>query len=151
MVWPQGKATDASNTQHITFGIEELVGTLEMINKAIRMRDNLDDIDDKFTRNMLQDVSANFLYMVKDKVQANAEAKMPISCFTTAIEDSIRFHRGQDAIISEESGTKPKASDDVLAGQEKRFKEDDAGQSRVYLVQGINPNPKPQEPVENEP
>ena len=88
LVWPQDKAIDASNKQHITFGIEELVGTLEMINKAIHMRDSLDDIDDKFTRNMLQDVSANFLHMVKDKVQANAEVKMPISYFTTAIEDS---------------------------------------------------------------
>ena len=66
------------------------------------MRDSLDDIDDKFTRNMLQDVSANFLQMLKDKVQANAEVKMPISYFTTAIEDSIRFQRGQDAIIAEE-------------------------------------------------
>ncbi|KAK3177076.1 hypothetical protein OEA41_008404 [Lepraria neglecta] len=104
LVWPQDKAIDASNTQHITFGIEELVGTLEMINKAIRMRDNLNDIDDKYTRNMLQDVSADFLHMVKDK-------KTPSD-----------FQRGQDTIIAEELGTKPKASDDVLAGQEKPLK-----------------------------
>ena len=97
------------------------------------MRDSLYDIDDKFICNMLQDVSANFLHMVKDKVQANAEVKMPISYFTTAIEDSIRFQRVQDAIIAEESGTKPKASGDVLVGQEKHFKEDDAGDDGVKV------------------
>ncbi|KAL2052858.1 hypothetical protein ABVK25_006797 [Lepraria finkii] len=89
--------------------MEEVVGTIKVINQAIHTQKNLNDVEDKLTRKVLEDVPA--LQILQDKGHANAKVVLPISYVTAAIENSIRFQRGQDAITAEKSDTKLKASD----------------------------------------
>lgn len=99
------------------FSLEELVGTVDVINKAIGLRNGLDGVGDEETRLMLTELQDGFLETPRDKVRNGENVKFPISYVTDVVGRALRTQRGED------QSRKRKMEADDATREQKRFEQ----------------------------
>ncbi|KAK3167939.1 hypothetical protein OEA41_004385 [Lepraria neglecta] len=120
--WPPAKANAPLNTQYITFSLEEIFGNLKVIEQGIEIQQDLSKAPSLYRLNIFKVLPYEFLIRLKEKVEMNEVAKLPISYITEAVEASLDLQKSQDEFFAESKGKKPKGDEDLRAGQEQTFR-----------------------------
>ena len=120
--WPPAKANALSNTQYITFSLEEIFGNLKVIERGIEIQQDLSKAPSLHHLNIFKKLPCEFLTRLKEKVEMDEVAKLPISYITEAVEANLEIQKAQDGVVAEFKGKKPKQDEDLLAGQEQTFR-----------------------------
>ena len=120
--WPPAKANAPLNTQYITFSLEEIFGTLKVIERGIEIQQDLSKAPSPHRLLILEKLPHEFLIRLKEKVEMDEVAKLPISYITEVVGAKLDSQKTQDGVIAEFKGKKPKRDEDLLGEQEHTFR-----------------------------
>ncbi|KAK3169580.1 hypothetical protein OEA41_008964 [Lepraria neglecta] len=120
--WPPAKVNVPSNTQYITFSLEEIFGNLEVIQQGIEIQQDLSKAPSPYHLDIFEELPHEFLIRLKEKVEMGEVAKLPISYITQTVKAKLQSQKSQDRVVAEFEGTKPKRDEDLLARQEQTFR-----------------------------
>ena len=109
------------NTQYITFSLEEIFGNLKVIQRGIEIQQDLSKAPSPHHRKIFEALPHEFPIRLKEKVEMNEVAKLPISYITDEVEAKLQSQKTQDGVVAESEGTKPKRDEDLLAEEEHTF------------------------------
>ena len=110
------------NTQYITFSLEEIFGNLKVIERGIEIQQDLSKAPSPHHLDIFQELPHEFLIRLKEKVEMDEVAKLPISYITEVVSAKLQTQKSQDRVVAESEGTKPKRDEDLLARQEQTFR-----------------------------
>ncbi|KAL2052856.1 hypothetical protein ABVK25_006795 [Lepraria finkii] len=119
--WPPEKVNVPSNTQYITFSLEEIFGNLQVIERGIEIQQDLSKAPSPYHLNIFEELPHELLICLKEKVEMNEVAKLPISYITKAVQAKLQSQKAQDEFVAELKGKKPKQDEDLLRGQAQTF------------------------------
>ena len=111
-----------SNTQYITFSLEEIFGNLKVIERGIEIQQDLSKAPSPYRLKIFKALPHEFLIRLKEKVEMDEVAKLPISYITEAVEARLELQKSQDEFFAESKGKKPKGDKDLRARREHTFR-----------------------------
>ena len=120
--WPPAKANALSNTQYITFSLEEIFGNLKVIERGIEIQQDLSKAPTQHRLDIFKELPHELLIRLKEKVEMDEVAKLPISYITEEVKAKLDTQMTQDGVVAEFKGKKPKQDKDLLAGEEQTFR-----------------------------
>ena len=109
------------NTQYIIFSLEEIFGNLEVIERGIEIQQDLSKAPSLHHLSIFQKLPYELLIRLKEKVEIDEVAKLPISYITEAVQAKIQSQKAQDELAAELKGKKPKQDEDLLTRQAQTF------------------------------
>ena len=110
------------NTQYITFSLEEIFGNLKVIKRGIEIQQDLSKAPSPHRLDIFRELPHKFLIRLKEKVEIDEVAKLPISYITEVVQANLEIQNAQDGVVAEFQGKKPKQDEDLRAGQEHTFR-----------------------------
>ena len=111
-----------SNTQYITFSLEEIFGNLKVIQRGIEIQQDLSKAPSPHHLDIFEELPHEFLIRLKEKVEMDEVTKLPISYITKEVGAKLQSQKTQDGVVAESEGRKPKRDEDLLAEQEQTFR-----------------------------
>ncbi|KAK4694289.1 hypothetical protein P7C71_g3271, partial [Lecanoromycetidae sp. Uapishka_2] len=120
VVWPRDKAETELNTKEIVFSLEEIFGTVEVIDRALRIPEDSSQIRDSTLREMLEDLPSGLLQCLKEKVKNDEGTTLPISSITKVVARKLRVQRGNDAFMNIQAGKTTRPEGYIPEAQQER-------------------------------
>ena len=119
-VWPRVKAEMSTNTQNTAFSLVEIFGSVESLDLAIAMRQDLESIEDRERRTMLEDVKEGTLEILREKIGRNEQTKLPIRYITDTLARRRWAQADQDRMVKRKraSSEPDQSSEKSERGQE---------------------------------
>ena len=93
-----------------------------MIERGIEIQQDLSKAPTQHRLDIFEELPHEFLIRLKEKVEMDEVAKLPISYITELVGAKLDSQKGQDGVVAEYKGLKPKRDKDLRKGQEHNFR-----------------------------
>lgn len=94
--WPVDKATSEGIPADITFSIQEIIGSVKVIDDAMHLQKHPEDNNFGLPKEALSEIPAGFLETLKGKAERHEHAKLPISYITNAVKAGLDMQLQED-------------------------------------------------------
>ena len=121
--FPKEKLEEEGNPQTIEFLLEEIVGTIELLDRAVELAKDPEKIEDKDTREIISDLEFGLLEKIRDAVEDNLTTEFPLHLIRRAISASLPVQRStkkeKDSTTMEVTETSTNKARDILKAVHK--------------------------------